>query len=122
MTLIMNAPSEMNETLKQVEDSNGTKKSNDELTIRIESEHEQNSPMSEEQKAVKRAESPSLYTLFQKTLESKGYPVESCEWNDEKELQADNLSSMTLHSFLLKAESLGKKITYSKSLKIKISD
>lgn len=122
MTLIMNAPVEVEESTSQVENTNGTIL-NDELTICIDSEHEQNSPMSEERKAAMRAQSPSLYKLFQKTLESKGeYPLANCEWNGEKELQADNLSSMTLHSFILKAESLGKKITYSRSLKIKISD
>ncbi|WP_462250955.1 hypothetical protein [Ekhidna sp.] len=116
MTLIMNSPLEMEAALSQVD-------TQDELTICIDSDHEQESPMEEDQKAKVSAESPSLYALFQKTLEVKGeYPLENCEWNGEKELQADNLSSMTLHSFILKAQSLGKKITYAKSLRIKISD
>ena len=122
MTLLMNVPEVGSETTNSnvnVEE----KTSADELTLKIETENVQNSPMSEDQKAAKQASAPSLYSLFQKTLESKGeYPLEGSEWTGDKELKVDGLSSMTLHSFILEAESLGKKITYSKSLKIKISD
>lgn len=123
MTLIMNAPTTAEETKPGSYDSTVTEKSTDELTIKMESTHEQHSAMNEAQKAEKRSLSPSLYALMQKTLESKGeYPLEKSEWVGENELVVEGLSEMTLHTFLLKAESLGKKITYTKTLKIKISD
>lgn len=119
----MNVPTEVTDNSIQESQLNGVKSSVDELTLRLDSFHEQNSSMNEKQKAEKRAKAPSLYSLFQKTLESKGdYPLDKCEWNTEKELQVGELPAMTLHSFLLQAESLGKKITFSKSLKIQITD
>lgn len=123
MTLIMNVPTTAEETKPESYDSTVPEKSTDELTIRMESIHEQHSAMNEDQKAEKRSLSPSLYSLLQKTLESKGeYPLEKSEWSVNNELVVEGLSEMTLHTFLLKAESLGKKITYTKSMKIKISD
>ena len=119
----MNVPSGTQTDSNKNELTSNQTIASDELTIRIESEHEQPSAMSEEQKLNKRTNAPSLYNLLQKTLEDKGeYPLAKSEWSGESELKVEGLSDMTLHSFILKAESLGKKITYSKSLRIKISD
>ena len=95
----------------------------EELTISMKSFHEQVSPMSDEMKAEKRASSPSLHKIFEETLKAKGeYPLKNFEWTSDDELEVEGLSAQTLHSFVLEAEKLGKKISYTRTTKVKISD
>ena len=96
---------------------------NEELTIRVASSHYQESAMSQEQKITARKDAPSLYKIFETTLQSKGeYNLDEIKWNSDDELEMSYLSNNALHSFVLEAEKLGKKVTYEKSLTVKISD
>ena len=96
---------------------------NGELTLKVASTHFQESPMSDEQKMKVRETAPSLYRIFEETLKAKGeYNLNEINWNGDDELEMEYLSQNALHTFILEAEKLGKKITYNKSLTIKISD
>ena len=96
---------------------------NEELTIKVASTHEQVSAMSEEHKAKARQGAASLHKLFEETLKAKGeYNLDEISWNGEDELEMQYLSQNALHSFILETEKLGKKVTYEKVLKVKISD
>ena len=96
---------------------------NDELTIAIASKHVQPSAMPEDLKMKKRAEAPKLEQMLEETIKVKGESdAIQKNWNTEGELEVEGLSDMTLHSFILQAEALGKKISYTKTLKVKISD
>lgn len=100
-----------------------TQERSDELTLIVKTENVQESAMSEEQKQVKQSASPSLATLFDQTVQQKGEAAQlKRSWVSDSELEVEGLSSMTLHSFVLEAENLGKKITYTKTLQVKISD
>lgn len=94
-----------------------------ELTLIMKSENVQESSMSELQKQEKRAVSASLETLFEQTVEQKGEADQlKKSWVSDTELEIEGLSKMTLHSFVLEAEKLGKKITFTRTLQVKISD
>ncbi len=95
----------------------------DEITLVMETVNEHPSPMSEELKTEKRNELSSLEELFHQVVEEKG-EADSLKMsrNSTSEFEVEGLSNMTLHSFILKAEEFGKNITYTKSLKVKISD
>ncbi|MFY0689281.1 MAG: hypothetical protein JXQ90_19075 [Cyclobacteriaceae bacterium] len=93
----------------------------DELTINLVSSYEQSSAISDELKKQKQKDAPDLAELLQKTLTEKG-GSDKCTWTGESEVTVEGLSSMTLHSFVLKAEELGKTIKYTKSLKVEITD
>lgn len=76
-----------------------------------------------DEQSVKNANSAALQELFQQTLNEKGENVANqFKWVAENEIQVDGLSSMTLHNFILKAEELGKKVTYRRSIVLTISD
>lgn len=115
----------MNPTVQEKEVQNQVTglQANEELIIKVASSHYQESPMSEEQKIEARKEAPSLYKIFETTLKSKGeYNLDEISWNSDDELEMNYLSNNALHSFVLEAEKLGKKVTYQKSLTVKISD
>jgi len=121
MTLVMNSPAKNGGLTKEKNTSSAS--SQDELIIRIESTREQKSPMPEELKKKRRANSPELNELFEETLKQKNeYSSSETKWINDNEVQVNGMSDMTLHSFILKAEELGKKITYTKTLKVSISD
>ena len=104
--------------------TNGTGQTqSDELTLHMKTVQVQESAMPEHLKQEKRVTSPSLNELFQETVERKG-EIETVQqhWVSDQELEVEGLSNTTLHSFLLEAEKLGKKITYTKTLTVKISD
>lgn len=100
-----------------------TKDRTDELTLIMNSENVQESSMSEIQKQEKRAVAPSLQTLFEQTVQEKGEAGQlEKSWLSHSELEVNGLSKMTLHSFVMEAEKLGKKITFTRTLQVKISD
>lgn len=105
------------------EDNVLNQEKSDELTLVMKTVTEQESAMPETLKKEKQADAPSLANLFEQTLEQKG-EADSLQkhWTSENELEVEGLSNTTLHSFVLEAEKLGKKITYTKTLSVKISD
>ena len=111
---------------EQVEESNPDVSSKaatqtDELTIKI-SSHISGSDLSNTG-AVKIDSGQTLAELFDDTLKEKGeYPLTKAQWTGPGELEVEGLSNITLHSFLLKTEALGKKVSYSRNLTVKIED
>lgn len=106
-----------------LEDNALSQKQSDELTIIMKTENVQESPMSEAQKQEKRAGSPSLETLFEQTAQQKGEAdILKKSWVSDHAMEVEGLSNNTLHSFVLEAEKLGKKITYTRTIQVKISD
>ncbi|MDW3194266.1 MAG: hypothetical protein R8G66_17965 [Cytophagales bacterium] len=95
----------------------------DELTLIMKTENVQESLMSETSKQEKRAGAPSLETLFEQTAQRKGEAANMKKsWVSDSAMEVEGLSNNTLHSFVLEAEKLGKKITYTRTLQVKISD
>lgn len=95
----------------------------DEMTLVMKSTHTQMSSMPEELKEKKRKASPSLDELLRATAEKKGELDKlSVKWTSNDELEIEGISQMTLHSFILKAEELGKNITYTRTLRVDITD
>lgn len=100
-----------------------TQERSDELTLIMKSENVQESAMSEEQKQEKRATAPSLENLFDETVQLKGESSQlKKNWISDSQMEVEGLSNTTLHSFVLEAEKLGKKITYTRTIQVKISD
>lgn len=96
---------------------------NDEMTICTKSVVRHRSPMSPEMKKLKREQLASLNDLFEEVLGQKGErDLVEITKDDNGELWLEGLSSTALHSFILKAEELGKHVTYTKITKVKISD
>ncbi|WP_421762983.1 hypothetical protein [Ekhidna sp.] len=97
--------------------------SHDEMTLVMKTTNTQISSMSDEMKAKKRRASASLEEMFRNTVEDKGQlDALKSSWTSDDELEIEGISQMTLHSFLLKAEELGKNITYTRTLKVEITD
>ena len=96
----------------------------DQMTIHMTSSYEQKSAMNEELKMKAREGSPSLNQLFENTLIEKGESesLKNGSWISNNEITVQGVSKMALHSFILKAESLGKKIKYTRSLTVEITD
>ena len=93
----------------------------DELTIVSKSSYVHTSAMNEDLKSRKRESAPALSEMFTNTLSEKNVSAKST-WTGENEVEVEGLSKMTLHSFILKAEELGKKIKYTRSLTVEITD
>ncbi|KXX71258.1 hypothetical protein [Flammeovirga sp. SJP92] len=101
-----------------------TRTAQDELTIHIKStmKHENVSASSNGRKAI---DPSQLLSVLQETLNEKGenqIVTDHLIGSNEVEFQKGKLSYSTLHSFLLKAEQMGKKVTYEKVYTVKISD
>jgi len=98
-------------------------KTNDELTLTVKTINAQISSMSADMKAKKQSEADSLEEMFVETVTQKGESnTLTINRNSERDLEIEGISQMTLHSFLLKAEELGKNITYTRTLKVEITD
>jgi len=98
-------------------------KTNDELTLTVKTINAQISSMSADMKAKKQSEADSLEEMFVETVTQKGESnTLNINRNSERDLEIEGISQMTLHSFLLKAEELGKNITYTRTLKVEITD
>ncbi|MDW3191496.1 MAG: hypothetical protein R8G66_04000 [Cytophagales bacterium] len=69
------------------------------------------------------ANGQALQALFEQSLAESGENgTRKFNWVGENEIQVDGLSGMTLNNFLLKAEALGKKVTYRRSIVFQIED
>ena len=94
-----------------------------ELTIHLQSSYDHPSAMPEEIKMKKQADAPALHELFCQTIEEKcGEANTKTYWIAPDEVEVEGLSNIALHSFILKAEELGKTVHYTKTLTVKISD
>lgn len=124
MSLLMKATSENtnNDQVTIIEEpSNGLSK--DEMTLVMNTVNEQKSSMSDELKEEKRRNVESLEALLHDVIDSKGEADSlNLRRNSNNEFEVEGLSNMTLHTFLLKAEALGKNIKYTKTLKVEICD
>ncbi|MBC6401263.1 MAG: hypothetical protein GDA51_02590 [Ekhidna sp.] len=121
MSLLIDFSSAVSEAGVQPEQETRTVK--DEFTICMETINHQNSSVSEALKEKKKAETSNLQEIFEETVRDRGeYPFSKFEWTNDKEVVVDGLSPMILHNFVLKAEKLGKKVSYIRTLKVKITD
>ena len=103
--------------------SSSNKVNKDELSIRMTSVNVQESAMPAELKQQVQKNAPSLYELFDIVLDEKGETSQvKSKFVEEDVLEVEGLSKMTLHSYILEAERLGKKIEYTRTLTVKISD
>lgn len=62
-----------------------------------------------------------LKELLKAELQAKGEMHDHINWIGDLALEADGLSPLALHSFLLKAEAMGKSISYRKKTIIEIT-
>ena len=74
--------------------------------------------------AVDLLERPSsdvkLKELLEEVLEEKNVSGENLRWLDDQTIEVSGLAPMALHTFILKAEELGKDVTYHKKTIIEI--
>lgn len=124
MSLLMNPISVSDSTSERREnESKRINKEHDEMTLVMKTTNTQTSSMPEVLKKEKRDDAPSLEEILKNTVEAKGEIEEmKSSWTSEDALEIEGISQMTLHSFLLKAEELGKNITYTRTLKVEIKD
>ena len=95
----------------------------DELTLCVNKVIRHKSPMPEDLKKKKKSNAESLEKMLEKFLEQKGEAdAVEIRRNGSSELVIDGLSSQTLHSFLVKVQEIGKNLTYTKTLKVEITD
>lgn len=123
MSLLQNSVQyDSNESTLVVEKTNEPKK-NDEMILRVNQIIRHESPMSKKLKLEKRKDSPLLKELLDREIDQKG-ETNSVEirMSGNNEFEVDGMTKSTLHSFLLKAEELGKTITYTRTLKVEIND
>ena len=65
----------------------------------------------------------SLKEIFKKELQKKGeYDENNVRWIDDETVEVTKVSGLALHSFALRAEEMGKDITYHKKTILKIND
>ena len=95
----------------------------DELTLTTKSVVNQVNAMPESMKQKKQLSSDSLENILHKIVEEKGEENSiRIRKTSAKELEIEGLSKIALHSFILKAEELGKNIKYTRTLKVEITD
>ena len=95
----------------------------DELVIKMKSSIHHPSAMSDDLKKAKSMEGQRLNELFDETLSQKIQTEEvNCHWTDDSTVEVEGLSKLTLHNFILKAEELGKNVTYTRTYTVKVSD
>ena len=122
MSLLINSTSE-EKISERSEVGSITNQVQDDLTLYTETKRVRNSAMPESLKETKRKDAPALRDLFSQTIESKGQTdAVGIKELADSELFVSGLDQLTLQSFILKAEELGKKITYTTTLKIEISE
>lgn len=76
-----------------------------------------------EQPVIEPEAQPSLKEVFKRELEKKGvYDESKFRWIDDETVEVTNVPALALHSFTLRAEEMGKDISYSKQTIIKITE
>lgn len=91
-----------------------------EIVIKIQKESFQSAP----KKTVEtlKSDGSELRSFVKEYFKSEGLETGKEHWITPNEVVLNDCSSLSLHSLTLQAEQLGKKISYSKSLTIKISE
>lgn len=121
MTLVMN--SIMNESSNQNEDRKPQQlelQQAEDLKL-IKSQTISNpSPMPDYLKKRVDPNTPSMSELFEKVLRQKG-EISRLEKVDDHSFRIDDISSMALHSFVIKAQEYGRDVTFTKETVITIS-
>jgi hypothetical protein len=121
MSLLVNTPTTEHSTTEVLSEAQ-VQSASQSLNIVTKSVITHESSMSEAKKQKARQNTPSLRELLETTI-SEGKDLDDLQMNwagDTVELQG--VSKMALHSFILKAEELGKKITYTKTYQVSITD
>ncbi|MEP1095254.1 MAG: hypothetical protein ABJG78_09100 [Cyclobacteriaceae bacterium] len=122
MTLVMNNTIEKDTTLEEAHHRNDSSNHRDELIIRQESKFHHLSAMPADLRKRKQEGASEMAELFHQTMQEKGeYDPSNVSWTDHKTVEVEGLSKMAVHNFILKAEALGKDITYTKQTIISIS-
>lgn len=94
--------------------------SGDELRIVMSRSYHDPSPMPDKLKKEANNKAPDMAELFQEVLRDRGESIRDFEF-DGKTLKVDNISNLTLHSFILKAAEFGKDVTFKKETTLIIS-
>lgn len=92
-----------------------------ELTIHLTNSYAQPCCMPEDIKKQKQENAPELKEVFMDTVVNR-LNVNEVNWMGEGEVELSGVSNKELHGLILKAEELGKSISYKKTLSVKISD
>lgn len=98
----------------------GEQQVENDILITVQKEFYQNSVARKEQNSD--SENKDLKSFVASFFKSKGIAIDPLQLSISNEITLNELSSLELHSLTLKAEELGKNITYTRSLTIKISD
>ena len=125
MSLLMNPPvntAAESEDLTSELASMSNDDASDELTIVQRSKFTDPSAMPAHLKEKVQSENPSVKALFEQMMDANEASSENLNWIDDQVVEANGFSKRDLHSFILKAESLGKNITYTKQTIISISN
>lgn len=93
------------------------------MVIHLSSSNYHESAMSEARKQEVRKHAPSLPSLFDQVVKQKeSYNPTSENWLSDQEVKLEGVSKMDIHTFILEAEKLGKKITYTQTLTVQVTD
>ena len=92
----------------------------DELRIVMSKSYHDPSSMPDKLKEEANEKAPDMAELFQEVLRENGESVRHFEL-DGNTLKVDNISNLTLHSFILKAAEFGKDVTFKKETTLIIS-
>lgn len=121
MSLLVNTPTVSSSTDTAVAEE-PRQVSSQELNIVTKSVITHESAMSDFQKEKARKNAPELKELLKSTISSGGDTEEiNMNWTGDS-VELKGVSKMALHNFILKAEELGKKITYTKTYQVSIID
>ena len=91
----------------------------DEVFIKVEKKCQHSTPNSSGMTRSGKEETKKFVSEF---FSSNGVEISQDQWQSPNEVTLSDCSSATLHNLTLEAERLGKTITYSRSLSIRISD
>ncbi len=125
MTLLINTPvsATTDEDLNLDQEPKSSGKSQDELTIIQKSKYTHPSAMPDHLKENLQKENSQMPQQFIEMMRKKGVDdSENMKWQNDHVVEVNSLTQKDLHDFILHAETLGKKITYSKQTIISISN
>lgn len=91
----------------------------DEVFIKVQKKCQHSTFSSSDQMKPQTEETKKFVNEF---FSSNGMEISENQWESPKEVVLSDCSSAALHNLTLEAEKLGKTVTYSRSLTIKISD
>jgi len=93
------------------------------MTIMINSIFTNESPAKAHMMQQPQTEDTELKELFEEVLREKGeFNEDNIRWVDGNTVELSSVSSLAIHSFVLRAEALGKDVAYEKCTKIRIGN